>query len=146
MIRGLILLLGVLLAACAPAPPPSTTVATPAASAPANTAAALSTVAAGPPAPKASTVPADSTAGASAQMALAYSNLITDNLPLWTARETGIFDSHSLLVDLQYIASTNAMAALLAGQVQVASTGGSEVINSIANGADLVVVATLNPV
>jgi NitT/TauT family transport system substrate-binding protein len=38
------------------------------------------------------------------------------------------------------------MAALLASQVQVASTGGSEVINSIANGADLVVVATVTPI
>jgi NitT/TauT family transport system substrate-binding protein len=79
-------------------------------------------------------------------VSIAYSNLIADNLALWTAKDRGVFASNGLDVDLQYIASTNAMAALLAGQVQMASTGGSEVINSIANGADLVVVATITPV
>src|SRR5919202_3005271 len=99
------------------------------------------------PAAKPTAAPAATTGSASAtRVSIAYSNLIADNLALWTAKESGIFTDNGLDVDLQYIASTNAMSALLAGQVQMASTGGSEVINSIANGADLVVVATITPV
>jgi NitT/TauT family transport system substrate-binding protein len=97
-------------------------------------------------APAVAATAAPTAAPAVTKISVAYSNLIADNLALWTAADTGIFQREGLNVDLQYIASTNAMAALLAGQVQVASTGGSEVINSVANGADLVVVATLTPV
>lgn len=102
------------------------------------------------PTPTAASKPAAATPASSGasptKVAIAYSNLIADNLALWTAKDGGVFTNNALDVDLQYIASTNAMSALLAGQVQVASTGGSEVINSIANGADLVVVATITPV
>ncbi|GAC1316518.1 MAG: hypothetical protein NVSMB2_09460 [Chloroflexota bacterium] len=130
-----------LVVACAPsaASPPSTTLVGVAAAAPTATAAASAVV------------PASGLAGASqsatvTRLAIAYSNLIADNLPLWTAKDSGVFERNGLDVDLQYIASTNAMSALLAGQVQVASTGGTEVINSVANGADLVVLATVTPV
>lgn len=57
-----------------------------------------------------------------------------------------MYERNGLDVDLQYIASTNAMAALLAGQVQLAVTGGSEAINANANGSDVVVIATTTPV
>ena len=130
------------------APPPPT--ASPAVASPAAAAStARPAVAASPAAVPSSPQPAASgrTANSgSVHLPIAYSNLITDNLPLWYAQESGLFQRSGLDVDLQYIASTNAMAALLAGQVEVASTGGSEVINSIANGADLVVVATITPV
>jgi NitT/TauT family transport system substrate-binding protein len=151
MLRRLIFLAGLLLTACSPSsgPAPSAT-APPQAPSGAPVSASPSSAAspaAVAPSPRAqpSVAPA-AASGAPARVAVAYSNLITDNLPLWSAKETGVFDRNGLDVDLQYIASTNAMAALLAGQVQVASTGGSEVINSIANGADLVVVATVTPV
>jgi NitT/TauT family transport system substrate-binding protein len=80
------------------------------------------------------------------KIGIAYSNLIADSLPLWVARESGIFARNGLEVDLQYIASSNAFAALLAGQVQASSGGGSEVISGVANGADVVVVANLMPI
>jgi NitT/TauT family transport system substrate-binding protein len=107
-----------------------------------------STTASATAAVKPTAAPPAATSGAAAgtKVSIAYSNLIADNLALWTAKEDGIFANNGLDVDLQYIASTNAMSALLAGQVQMASTGSSEVINSIANGADLVVVATITPV
>src|SRR5438270_9911939 len=124
-VLGLVLASAVLLGGCAPA-----------ASAPTPTAVPPPTAVAAP------------TGGAASptKVSIAYSNLIADNLALWSAKESGVFANNGLDVDLQYIASTNAMSALLAGQVQVASTGGSEVVNSIANGADLVVVATITPV
>src|SRR5205085_4007447 len=80
------------------------------------------------------------------QIAIAYSNLIADSLSLWVAKETGIFAKNGLEVDLQYIASSNAFAALLAGQVQASAGGGSEGISGVANGADVVIVANLMPI
>ena len=80
------------------------------------------------------------------KIGIAYSNLIADSLSLWVARESGIFARNGLDVDLQYIASSNAFAALLAGQVQASAGGGSEVISGTANGADVVVVANLMPI
>jgi NitT/TauT family transport system substrate-binding protein len=130
-----------MLAACAPtaAPPAST----PAPAQPSPSAAPAAIQASAVPLASVSPSPVS---GSSVHVPIAYSNLITDNLPLWYAQENGLFQRSGVDVDLQYIASTNAMAALLAGQVDLASTGGSEVINSIANGADLVVVATITPV
>jgi ABC-type nitrate/sulfonate/bicarbonate transport system substrate-binding protein len=84
--------------------------------------------------------------GPAKKIGIAYSNLIADSLSLWVARESGIFARNGLDVDLQYIASTNAFAALLAGQVQASSGGGSEVISGVANGAEVVVVANLMPI
>src|SRR5713226_5642607 len=80
------------------------------------------------------------------KIGIAYSNLIADSLSLWVAKESGVFAKNGLDVDLQYIASVNAFAALLAGQVQASSGGGSEVISGTANGADVVVVANLMPI
>src|SRR5260221_10151421 len=71
------------------------------------------------------------------KIGVAYSNLIADSLSLWVARESGIFAKNGLDVDLQYIASSNAFAALLAGQVQAAPRRRAEVISATANGAHL---------
>jgi NitT/TauT family transport system substrate-binding protein len=127
-----VLTLAVLVAACAPTTAPPS----PTAPAPATKAAVAA------PSPVAS--PASS--GASTRVSIAFSNLIVDNTPYWSAKEFGVYEKNGLDVDLQYIASTNAMAALLAGQVQLAVTGGSEAINANANGSDVVVIATTTPV
>ena len=102
---ALVIGVGMLLAACAPAAQPA--------------------------AP--TTVPTQAAAPAK-KIGIAYSNLIADSLSLWVARESGIFAKNGLDVDLQYIASSNAFGALLAGQVQASSGGGSEVISGTANG------------
>src|SRR3979411_1282132 len=80
------------------------------------------------------------------KIGIAYSNLIADSLSLWVAKESGIFARNGLEVDLQYIASVNAFAALLAGQVQASSGGGSEVLSGRANGAEVIVIANLMPI
>jgi NitT/TauT family transport system substrate-binding protein len=121
-----------MLGACSPAAQPAAPAAT-SALAPTTTAVATAPAAA-------------AASGPAKKIGIAYSNLIADSLALWVARESGIFTRNGLEVDLQYIASSNAFAALLAGQVQASSGGGSEVISGTANGADVVVVANLMPI
>ena len=76
-----------------------------------------------------------------------YSNIAGDELPLWVAVDQGYFDRHGVGVDAQLLAGgANTVAALLSGQVQFAHAGGSEALNATANGADIVVLATLAPV
>lgn len=129
-IHCLVLALAIVLAACSPSSTPAPTNAAP------------------PPAAVAPAAPTGvpSTAAQPKRVSIAYSNLIIDNTAYWSAQDFGIYTQNGLEVDLQYIASSNAMAALLAGQVQLAVTGGSEAINSNANGTDVVVIANTTPV
>jgi NitT/TauT family transport system substrate-binding protein len=69
-----------------------------------------------------------------------------DQVPLWVAKEAGYFNQAGIDADVQYIASTTSMAALLSGQTQFAHIGGSEVLSAVAGGADLVVLAVPGPV
>src|SRR5437660_72848 len=124
-----VLMSAVLAVACAP----STGPASPAAAAPTAV-------------PTAAPVAPATQVGAATHVSIAYSNLIIDNTSYWSAKEFGLYAQNGLDVDLEYIASTNAMAALLAGQVQLAVTGGSEAINATANGSEVVVVANTTPV
>jgi NitT/TauT family transport system substrate-binding protein len=78
---------------------------------------------------------------------MGYSNIAGAELGLWYALDTGAFAARNLDVDAQLVAGgANTMAALLAGQLQLADAGGSEALSAVASGADLVVVATLSPV
>jgi len=87
------------------------------------------------------------TAVPQASLRTGYSNIAGGELGLWYALETGAFTARNLQVDAQLVAGgANTMAALLAGQLQMADVGGSEALSAIASGADLVVVATLSPV
>lgn len=102
--------------------------------------------------------PAASSAGASAagaaatarpsraKLAVSYSNVLADYFPAFVAKEAGIFDQNFLDVDLQLIASTTGLPALLAGQTQIAHIGGSEALTTTAGGGDVVVVANTGPV
>jgi NitT/TauT family transport system substrate-binding protein len=81
-----------------------------------------------------------------AHLTASYSNVVPDNLPLWIAKDSGIFKAHGLDVDLQLINSTTGMPALLSGQTQFADIGGSEALSAAAAGADVVVLANLTPV
>ncbi len=67
-------------------------------------------------------------------------------MPLWIAKEARIFDTYGLDVDVQLIASTTGMAALLSGQTQIAQIGGSEALSAAAEGGDVTVIGMLTPV
>ena len=66
---------------------------------------------------------------------------------LWTyvGKDGGIFADNGIDADVQYIASTQALTALLAGQVEFSLGAGSDVLSAAAGGADLVVVAVPSP-
>src|SRR5438132_615504 len=73
-----------------------------------------------PSAPAAPASAAAAPAPAAVALKVSYSNVIADNLPEWMAYEAGIFKQNGLDVELTNIASSNGVAALLAGQIQMA--------------------------
>jgi NitT/TauT family transport system substrate-binding protein len=81
-----------------------------------------------------------------AKIVVSYSNVLADFFPAYVAKESGIFDQNFLDVDLQLIASTTGLPALLAGQTQIAHIGGSEALTTTAGGGEVVVVANTGPV
>jgi NitT/TauT family transport system substrate-binding protein len=106
----------------------------------------LFTVACGAPAPAAPTVaPTAPTAAPLTHVTTAYSTTSTSDLPLWVARESGLFAQHGLDVDVQLIQNPGTTAALLAGQIDVAFEGVSDMLGPVNNGADLVILANLVP-
>ena len=136
---GLILVTLAVVTACTPAatPPPT---AAPAAK---PTAGAASAVPSTPAAAAAKPTVAPTTGPADA-ITMGYSNITGDEIAAFYALDTGTFSRHNLKVDGQLIAGgANTTAAVVSGQIQVAHAGGSETISAVANGADLVIVATL---
>ena len=82
--------------------------------------------------------------GPADNVSMGYSNITGDEIAVYYALDKGIFARHNLNVDAQLIAGgSTTTAALLSGQIQIAGAGGSETLSAVANGADLVVVATL---
>jgi NitT/TauT family transport system substrate-binding protein len=81
-----------------------------------------------------------------AKIVVSYSNVLADFFPAYVAKDAGIFDQNFLDVDLQLIASTTGLPALLAGQTQIAHIGGSEALTTTAGGGEVVVVANTGPV
>jgi NitT/TauT family transport system substrate-binding protein len=69
------------------------------------------------------------------------------HLPLFYARDKGIFAKNGLEVTLQGLGGGPvAAAALQSGEVQVVDITGSEVVSADAAGADIIILATLTPV
>jgi NitT/TauT family transport system substrate-binding protein len=108
---------------------------------------------AGAPGPDAATAVLQSAAAATptpqparAKLVVSYSNVLADFFPAYVAKESGIFERNFLDVDLQLIASTTGLPALLAGQTQIAHIGGSEALTTTAAGGDVVLVANTGPV
>jgi NitT/TauT family transport system substrate-binding protein len=68
-----------------------------------------------------------------------------DFLWAYVAKDAGIFADNALDADVRYIASTQALTALIAGQVDVSLGAGSDVLSAAAGGADIVIVAVPSP-
>ena len=71
-----------------------------------------------------------------------YSAISGPHAVLWIAREAGLFEKNGLKAEVAYIRSGSTMAqALLAGELQIAQTGGPGVLAAAVGGADFVIVA-----
>ena len=69
------------------------------------------------------------------------------HLPLFYARDKGIFAKNGLDVALQGLGGGPvAAAALQSGEIQIVDMTGSEVVSADAAGADIIILATLTPV
>jgi NitT/TauT family transport system substrate-binding protein len=102
--------------------------------------------AAAPPTAAAAPTAAASASGQLVSLKASYSEVIASNLPEWLALEAGIFRQNGLDVELDNIASSTGIAALLSGQTQIAQIGGSETMSAAAQGADPVVIGMLGAV
>jgi NitT/TauT family transport system substrate-binding protein len=135
--------------ACAPAAPAPSPPATspPATSAPAAKPTPAPTSAPTPTsAPLAPTVAPTPTAAPLAKLNVSHPDG-GGHLPLFYARDTGIFAAHGLEVTLLALGGgPPAAAALQADETQIADITGSEIVSSDAQGADLIVMGTLVPV
>jgi NitT/TauT family transport system substrate-binding protein len=98
----------------------------------------------------ASAQPAASSAGGSAaakpgagKLVVSYGALVGSFLPLWVAKETGLFTKYGLDVDMPFVESTAAVASQIAGEIQAQEVSGAPVITADANGnQDLVFIAS----
>jgi ABC-type taurine transport system substrate-binding protein len=89
--------------------------------------------------------PPPTPAATPAHLVVSYTQLPTS--PNLAALAGGIFQQHGLDVDLRRIPQgAVGMQSLLAGDTQVAELGGPEALAVAANGADLVILANLDPV
>lgn len=79
------------------------------------------------------------------KIVVSYSEVFGNFLPLWVAKDAGIFRNNGLDVDLKFIASTTSLPALLSGQTQIAGVGGSAILNAVTSGANLEVIAEQAP-
>ena len=73
---------------------------------------------------------------------LSYSALVPSGAPFWIAQDLKLFERESLKTQLVYInAAPRVMAAILAGEVQIALSGVSPLVSTFAHGADPVAIA-----
>ena len=85
------------------------------------------------------------TAGPLTKITVSYDGVPFDT-PLFLAKDQGIFAKHGIDATLIQIAGPTSVAAVLSGQVQVAHSGGSEVVGAAVQGGDVQIVALESPV
>jgi len=79
------------------------------------------------------------------KLTVGWSSFDATHTPIWVTKETGIFEQEGLDVELVYLESgTAATQALVDGQADVVSTGGSAALNARAAGAPIKIIASLS--
>ena len=77
------------------------------------------------------------------RMRVAYGSISGSMLPIWIAKDEGLYLKHGLEVELIYIAGAVKVAeALLAGEIDVGGAGASSAMGPGLEGADLVMIAS----
>jgi ABC-type nitrate/sulfonate/bicarbonate transport system substrate-binding protein len=82
------------------------------------------------------TIAADA-AEAPTKFLFAYGAIGGNAMPLWIAREQGIFRKYNLEPQLIYIIAGRAMQSMLAGDIQVGLLGATHVANAVSAGGDM---------
>jgi len=72
---------------------------------------------------------------------VAYGGVSGTTAPLWLTKQEKLFEKQGLQVDLLYITSTKAAQAMVAGDLPIATSTGSLVINSNLAGSGMVIIA-----
>ncbi|MBI4319659.1 MAG: ABC transporter substrate-binding protein [Chloroflexi bacterium] len=73
-----------------------------------------------------------------------YAGLDAAPLPLWVAKEAGLFEKNGLDVDLLFVESGTRIAqAILGGEIPIGNTGGSSTVAATVAGGDMVIVMGL---
>ena len=80
------------------------------------------------------------------KLTVSFSQINGNEIPLWVAKEAGIFTQNGLDPDLQLVEGNKGIASLLAGETQFADIGGSQTMSAVASGGDLVVLGVIAPV
>ncbi|MBX5493132.1 MAG: ABC transporter substrate-binding protein, partial [Chloroflexi bacterium] len=104
-----------------------------------------------PTAPNAPAPTVSSGPGASAttppqlvRVPIGYSVLSGDPLPIWVAKEAGLFARHGIEAELTYLGgSTRVVEAIMAGELRLGQIGGSSGLNAALGGADIVMVGSV---
>src|SRR5579883_2666406 len=75
---------------------------------------------------------------------IGYSVLSGDPLPIWVAKEAGLFARHGIDAELTYLGgSTRVVEAILAGELRMGQIGGSSGLNAALGGADIVMIGSV---
>jgi ABC-type nitrate/sulfonate/bicarbonate transport system substrate-binding protein len=70
----------------------------------------------------------------------AYGAIGGNAMPLWIAKEQGIFRKYNLEPQLIYIIAGRAMQSMIAGDIQFGLLGASHVVNAVTAGADMMML------
>lgn len=85
--------------------------------------------------------------GSATSMTIAYVGVSGGDLPLWTADDEGIFKKNGIdaKVTISTSSSSGMISDLIAGQLQVVWTDGTNAVAANASGADLQIIAMIHP-
>lgn len=76
-------------------------------------------------------------ADAPVKFLFAYGGVSASAVPLWVAKEQGIFRKYGLEPQLVFIIAGRAAQAMVAGEVNIESNGANHVANAVTSGADM---------
>jgi NitT/TauT family transport system substrate-binding protein len=80
-------------------------------------------------------------ASSPAEIRVVYSSLSGSGVPVWIAKERGLFSKYGFKVDLIFATGRRPTQAMVAGEVDFISTAASATIPAAVAGADIVIVA-----
>jgi NitT/TauT family transport system substrate-binding protein len=94
--------------------------------------------------PAASPTPVPAKAAAPTRVVISFSDRTTSDLALFLAKAVDLFGKYGVDADLQFIASSTGIAALVSDQTQFALIGGPETLGAVVGGAELVAIIQLS--